>query len=552
MNPDFCDFEAECTISLVSVYPQLFDDDPEFINFKRSSYFAVDFYSLSLLGLLQISMFGTRAALYSAFNISIYFTVFLAVTDASILILTVIVATMLCERYHLQTALIERITSSWIFREAFDAFTVLVVVAMGIYLYARVENGQCVSETNIWFSQECNPVASAGSIPADTVLVSYCLPILAQLLFKGIRFRTVAICWAIATAFVTGAVISIRGWLQMYSILYSFFFLYISFEIERFMRVAYVQTLSVAAHSERERCSESIRRDQDFAAERARLELHILTIQGLHDKAQSEQSRILMELECDHLRTLIGNVAHDLKTPIQAISMGIELLRTECIASFTTASYSPRIRLSSSFSTDDESSSLSSSVLRRRPCEGDCSPPFNVMHSDMPVLPFDDLFQSMLATCRFMTMAVNRSIDFTKASSNIQLVPSLETVDYFETLLEPVDCIRILQSGVEVVVAPLPRDICRFVITDKHWLGENILCVLSNAVKYSSGGIVKVNTILSECGNSLRLQDDHLPLSADGTYFVRVTIIDSGIGISEEKRSNLFKPFQQAQRMAGK
>lgn len=30
------------------------------------------------------------------------------------------------------------------------------------------------------------------------------------------------------------------------------------------------------------------------------------------------------------------------------------------------------------------------------------------------------------------------------------------------------------------------------IISDKHWLIENVICLLSNAVKYSNGGVVKI------------------------------------------------------------
>lgn len=43
----------------------------------------------------------------------------------------------------------------------------------GVYLLARVKQGQCRAGVTIFESQECNPVASAGSIPHDQVRTSY-------------------------------------------------------------------------------------------------------------------------------------------------------------------------------------------------------------------------------------------------------------------------------------------------------------------------------------------------------------------------------------------
>ena len=50
----------------------------------------------------------------------------------------------------------------------------------------------------------------------------------------------------------------------------------------------------------------------------------------------------------------------------------------------------------------------------------------------------------------------------------------------------PVDCINNLQSDTTIVVDPIPLGVCNHIITDKHWLIENILCLLSNATKYST------------------------------------------------------------------
>ena len=538
----------------VSLFPKLYGEEIEFMAFKRSNHFSFDTYSIALLICLQLSVFSTRLVLYRAFSMSAYFTVVLALGDVCLVLFWLIVGVTLSQRYlsaaeyPLTFYYTKRIADSNIYLESVDFLTILCCIAVSFYLYARVIEGACPSETSIWLSQQCNPVARAGAIPQDAVLACYLTPVISQFLFKCVRFRTIVLGWAMMTGIVTRCIILVNGWVEIYTILYSFFFLYINFEVERFMRVAYAQTMSVLAQTERERKLENLRRDQEFAAERARVELHILTMLGAQDKRQAEQEKRMMEKERDHLRSLIGNVAHDLKTPIQAISMGVEVLRSECIVAFTPAVTRKNSTLSiiTVSDTGDEEGKDGLKSGEFYPIASHASGP-----SSIPIeLPFEELFRSMFATCRFMTMAINRSIDFTKASSNIQLVPSLETVDFFETLCVPVDCIRNLQANVDVVIAPLPLEMCRHVITDKHWLAENVLCVLSNAVKYSTGGVVNVNTVLVRIED--RPEEEPVPLIANSGYFIRVTIIDNGIGISEDKRKILFQPFLQAQRSAGK
>ena len=45
----------------------------------------------------------------------------------------------------------------------------LIAAASGLFLYARVLQGQCASQTDVWASQACNPVAGLHSIPHDQV-----------------------------------------------------------------------------------------------------------------------------------------------------------------------------------------------------------------------------------------------------------------------------------------------------------------------------------------------------------------------------------------------
>ena len=75
----------------------------------------------------------------------------------------------------------------------------------------------------------------------------------------------------------------------------------------------------------------------------------------------------------------------------------------------------------------------------------------------------------------------------------------------YTALTIPVDCINNLQSDTVIVVNPIPREICQFVITDKHWLIENVLCLLSNATKYSTCKSMYANLILCYLAHMLLL-----------------------------------------------
>jgi CheY-like chemotaxis protein len=91
-------------------------------------------------------------------------------------------------------------------------------------------------------------------------------------------------------------------------------------------------------------------------------------------------------------------------------------------------------------------------------------------------------------------------------------------------------------------------NICDNVVTDKHWFQENILCYLSNAVKYSSGGEVTVRACLqNEEGQILKLMSEIKDVDVQFCIIVE----DNGIGISKQCKTELFQPFQQTMRLAG-
>jgi signal transduction histidine kinase/CheY-like chemotaxis protein len=113
----------------------------------------------------------------------------------------------------------------------------------------------------------------------------------------------------------------------------------------------------------------------------------------------------------------------------------------------------------------------------------------------------DECIKNINDTNTFMLMTINRCIDYTKASKGVKLVPRYETVDLLETLKLPLDCMKNIQERIAIRLEPIAisnEEICSHVITDKQWLQENILCLLSNAVKYSNGGEVTISVYLTK------------------------------------------------------
>jgi CheY-like chemotaxis protein/signal transduction histidine kinase len=221
-----------------------------------------------------------------------------------------------------------------------------------------------------------------------------------------------------------------------------------------------------------------------------------------------------------------------------------------------------------------------------------------------------DQLQMCKTNCSFMTVAINRTVDFAKSASDIALMAKMEPASITDSIQWAVTCLNSSQPNVSIEMLPLPAGICDYIVTDRHWLMENVLCYLSNAVKYSAGGHVTVSASLVDSDGSsssaavmtstsrgdsevrskgkyslhpsspaagggsrkrnifTRAKQVHpgtegilseFSMSSADEYEsqpplmqqLRITVEDEGIGISDEKKSTLFKPFQQTMRLAG-
>jgi hypothetical protein len=91
---------------------------------------------------------------------------------------------------------------------------------------------------------------------------------------------------------------------------------------------------------------------------------------------------------------------------------------------------------------------------------------------------------SLNAACDFMSMAINRSIDFAKASGNIALVPAMETFNIATALSVPVNVIKHLQSAMNIIVNELPPRLCVNLISDKVYKNLLIFRLRNNCFHY--------------------------------------------------------------------
>ena len=235
---------------------------------------------------------------------------------------------------------------------------------------------------------------------------------------------------------------------------------------------------------------------------------------------------------------MLGNVAHDLRTPLQAFQSEMEILQNN---------------------------------IKNRSGDQTC-----LLSS----------IEQLDRICDFMNMTINRSIDFTKASTGIKLNPSIELINFSDTMNWTVGCMK-MQSHAKVPIhfLPIPKSICNQLYTDKQWLMENMMCLLSNAQKFTTEGAITIRCSLDgslhgavvpqltafesdsviadietgssqtqfEAGPSQSHQyedddDDEVVSVAEVEEVALMLLIeveDSGIGIAKENQGRLFKPFMQ-------
>ena len=237
---------------------------------------------------------------------------------------------------------------------------------------------------------------------------------------------------------------------------------------------------------------------------------HLYTCEHSFHSIRSDPSIYNMyALSCSNIYThlcclSIGSMAHDLKTPLQAFTFELENMSKEC---------HQLVLNPNKFSDFKKNLDLN----------------FSQLHTIVV----------------FMSMAINRSLDYTKVSTGVALVPSLSSVDLAETTAWVMASLtHKVRNSVGIVMEPLSEEINATIMTDKQWLVENIFCYLSNAQKFTSEGQITVRVALPP---PLLVQERE----GEGQQMLVIEVEDSGIGLTDTQKQDLFQPFKQAQSRAG-
>jgi signal transduction histidine kinase/response regulator RpfG family c-di-GMP phosphodiesterase len=128
---------------------------------------------------------------------------------------------------------------------------------------------------------------------------------------------------------------------------------------------------------------------------------------------------------------------------------------------------------------------------------------------------------------------INDVLDFSKIEAG-KLDVKLEQVDTYEICSEVVDLIKIqaFNKKLELLLNISPQ-VPQFIWADQIRLRQILVNLLNNAVKFTLEGEVELRVEVIEKIN-------------EESSTLRFSVIDTGIGISEEQEKNIFKAFTQA------
>jgi len=146
----------------------------------------------------------------------------------------------------------------------------------------------------------------------------------------------------------------------------------------------------------------------------------------------------------------------------------------------------------------------------------------------------DYCFKKIETASQHLLGVINDVLDFSKIEANRF---DLSYVEFeFEKMIQRVISIISFRADEmnQNLTVSIDKKIPQILIGDDQRLAQVITNLLSNAVKFTpENGNVKLDTrFVSE---------------ENGVYTIRITVTDTGIGISQENQSSLFDSFQQAE-----
>eukprot|EP01038_Epipyxis_sp_PR26KG_P010736 gene10736-14420_t len=146
----------------------------------------------------------------------------------------------------------------------------------------------------------------------------------------------------------------------------------------------------------------------------------------------------------EELRHMIGNFAHDLKTPLAGLKTSVDLL----------------------------SSSISDSHINRS--------------ANSLCMSLEECLESLNVNYFIVLTVINRYIDYVKAKKSVKLVPYIQSFSIKESLEIPLSYLKTILDTTQVTLPQWTPELTCEIQSDKQWIYENLLGMLLNSTKFCS------------------------------------------------------------------
>ena len=172
-----------------------------------------------------------------------------------------------------------------------------------------------------------------------------------------------------------------------------------------------------------------------------------------------------------------------------------------------------------------------------------------------------ETLHGMAHTITALTMIINRSVDASKSTSGSSsgIVPNKVLVD-LEHLMDGVMAFSQWQAedtGIDVVIEPLPEDLPDEIMVDEKWLKDDLLCAASNTIKYCRANqglpaLIRVAIVPPPTPAEKDVTAEKGASDVPNPPSVQFSFIDSGYPLSDEKLTNIFdRPMHSDRTQSG-
>ncbi len=153
--------------------------------------------------------------------------------------------------------------------------------------------------------------------------------------------------------------------------------------------------------------------------------------------------------------------------------------------------------------------------------------------------------ETIRSSGRSLLTVINDILDFSKIEAG-KLTIEAEPFEVTRCVREACEIFKVSARDNGTVLEWDVAPDCGFLVMgDPMRLRQVISNLVSNAVKFTRSGKIKVQATRGDVGELSRASEKFFSEADDGSFFLRISVADNGIGIPQEKVAQLFKTFDQ-------